>query len=119
MLWVVIGTVRADAVGCAIDKEGKGLGGVFGDVDGGEEFDAVPHRDAVFVLGVVFADFGGGGGVGVVIGGSGGCRESEKDCENCDAAGEERSTQDGGHWGILCDEDVSAHHNTCGETEGQ
>ncbi len=65
-LGVMVDAVGGDAVGRAVDEEGIGLRSVFGDVDGGEEFGAVAHGDAEFVLGVVFADFGGGG-VGVLV----------------------------------------------------
>ena len=55
------------------------LGGVLGDIDGGEEFDAVAHGDFEFVLGVLFADGGGGGGLGVLGKKSAGAGEESKE----------------------------------------
>ena len=50
---VVVFSVGGDAVGRAGEEEGVGLCGVLGDVNGGEEVDAVAHGYAVFVFGVV------------------------------------------------------------------
>ena len=68
---VLVGAVGRDVVAGALEHDGVGLvvgEGVLGDVDGGEELDAVAHGDAVFELGVVLADeiaaCGGGGGGG-------------------------------------------------------
>ena len=51
---VVAGALHHDRVGAAVGED------VLGDVDGGEELDAIAHGDAVFELGVVLADVGGG-----------------------------------------------------------
>ena len=58
---VAIRAVRGDAVGSALEEDGVSFcvaKDVFGDVDAGEEMDAVAHGDAVVVLGVGLADEG-------------------------------------------------------------
>ncbi len=61
---ILIFAVRGDAVGSAGHEKGIGFGGVFGDVNGGEELDAVAHGDAELIFGVVRLEVEGLGRVG-------------------------------------------------------
>ena len=53
---VLVLSIRAHAVRRAIHQEGIGDGRILGHVNGREQVDAVPHGDAVFVLGVMLPD---------------------------------------------------------------
>ena len=56
---VLVDAVGRDVVGRALQHDGVGLRvreDVLGDVDGGEQLDAVAHGDAVLELGVVFTN---------------------------------------------------------------
>jgi hypothetical protein len=58
---VLIDAVGRDGVGRALEENRVGFAvgdDVLGDVDGGEEADAVAHGDAVLVFRVLFADGG-------------------------------------------------------------
>ena len=69
--FVVIGAVGSDVVRRSLHDDGVGLGRVFGDVDGGEQADAIAHGNPVFVFGVVRQGVGelGGRGIGERRGG--------------------------------------------------
>src|ERR1700730_3520696 len=54
---VLIGAVGTNAVRCTDDEEGVSLGRVFGHINRREKLHAIAHRDTIFVLCVVWADF--------------------------------------------------------------
>src|ERR1041384_1963256 len=53
LLFVLIFTVRSNAVGRAVNQNRIGLRSILGNIDGSKKFLPVAHRNAVFVFGVM------------------------------------------------------------------